>query len=150
MNKNKIILLMLSSGIWIGAQFSSAATIPAGTNLLVQTGTAISSQDMVGKEFHGRLLQNVALKGNVLLPAGTKVSGKVESRQMRIGSTTRPLVLKLTHISIQGRSAQIETQGCEPQKTAWKSRRGVAISGGSFVLPVGSTLEFRLAQPLTP
>jgi hypothetical protein len=151
MNKNKIILLVISSGIWIGAQLSVAATIPAGTTLQVRTSTTISSRDTAGKKFQGQLLQDVGAKGTVILPAGTPVVGVVESPRVEVGSSTRPLTLKLTQVSVHGRTVSIKTQGFEAENLSpWKGRRGrVQISGGAFVLPHGTTLQFRLAQPLT-
>ena len=56
-----------------------AATIPAGTTLVVETLDTISSQDRVGKKFAAQLDRDVVVNGTVLLRAGTKVVGKVET-----------------------------------------------------------------------
>src|SRR5437868_2834927 len=55
----------------------NAATIPAGTTLNVSTASSISSQDAVGRTFAAKLDQDVAVKGTVLLKAGTKAFGKL-------------------------------------------------------------------------
>ena len=44
-------------------QFSSAATIPAGTILVVRTNETISSDDSVGKTFAAQLASDVVMSG---------------------------------------------------------------------------------------
>ena len=133
MNKNKIILLVISSRIWIGAQLSVAATIPAGTTLQVRTSTTISSRDTAGKKFQGQLLQDVGAKGTVILPVGTAVVGVVESPRVEVGSSTRPLTLKLTQVSVHGQiMVPIKTKDFEVETPA--SRDGAAPGfGGAFL-----------------
>src|SRR5205814_260066 len=49
-----------------------AATIPAGTTLVVETLDTISSQDRVGKKFAAQLDRDVMVNGTVLLRARTE------------------------------------------------------------------------------
>ncbi len=127
-----------------------AVTIPAGTTLSVRTLDTISSQDRVGKRFTAQLDQDVVVNATVLLHAGTKVFGKVESSRALSGPQSRPLTLNLTAISSHGREVPVVTAQAFPaESTAPKGPRGrVAISGSKFVFPHGSKMQFRLAQPL--
>ncbi|HTE94484.1 MAG TPA: hypothetical protein VK678_13360 [Bradyrhizobium sp.] len=54
------------------AHDSPAATVPAGTVLIVQTLNAVSSTDAPGTRFGAQLANNVGINGKVILPAGTK------------------------------------------------------------------------------
>ena len=125
-----------------------AATIPAGTTLVVETLDTISSQDRVGKKFAAQLDRDVVVNGTVLLRAGTKVVGKVETSRPLSGPRSGPLALNVTAISSHGREVPIAaTQAFQPE-----SRRGsrgrVSITSSRFVFPHGSKMQFHLAQPL--
>jgi hypothetical protein len=50
----------------------NAATIPAGTTLIVSTVSLITSQSVFGRSFEAKLAQNVSVKGHILLKAGSK------------------------------------------------------------------------------
>ena len=126
-----------------------AATIPAGTTLIVRTQNSISSQDRVGTKFTAQLDQDIAVNGTVLLRAGTKVFGRVESSRAGSGTQSRPLTLNLTAISSHGHEVPVVTaQAFDPESSVRKNRRGVAISTSRFVFPHGSRMQFRLAKPL--
>jgi hypothetical protein len=124
-----------------------AATIPAGTTLMVKTLDTISAQDRVGKKFNAQLDQDVVVNGTALLRTGTKVFGKVESSRALSG---RPLTLNLTGISSNGREIPIATtQAFAAESTARKGPRNrVAITGSNFVFPHGSKMQFNLAKPV--
>jgi len=146
MTKKTLILIAISSCAWIAASF--AATIPAGTTLVVRTVDAISSHEKVGRTFNAQLDQDVAVNGKTALRAGTKVLGRIEASR---GSTrsSNPLTLNLTGISVNGRTVPIKTvRGFQPGAkplTARQAARGISV--GSFVVPPGTKMEFRLAQP---
>jgi hypothetical protein len=127
-----------------------AVTIPTGTTLVVRTLDTISSQDRAGKKFTAQLDQDVVVNGTVLLRAGTKVFGKVESSRALSGPQSRPLTLNLIAISSHGREVPVVTaQAFQAESTAPTGPRGrVTISGSKFVFPHGSKMQFRLAQPL--
>ena len=143
------IPLILISCIANFAVAAGAATVPQGTTLVVKTTGAISSRDTAGRAFQGQLAQGVQVKGKSALAAGTAVAGIVESPQVRAGSTTRPLSLKLTQISVGGRMVSIQTDSLEVKEAGVKSRGGVRVTGGAFLLSPGTTLQFRLSRPLT-
>jgi hypothetical protein len=70
--KRKILLIVFSA--WFIPSWSFAATIPAGTTLLVRTNQTISSNDPVGKTFSAQLANDVVVAGKVVLRAGTKAA----------------------------------------------------------------------------
>ena len=146
MTKKTLILIAISSCAWIAASF--AATIPAGTTLVVRTVDAISSHEKVGRTFNAQLDQDVAVKGEAVLRAGTKVLGRIEASR---GSTrsSNPLTLNLTGISVNGRTVPIKTVsgfqlGAKPL-TARQAAAGISV--GSYVVQPGTKMEFHLAQP---
>jgi hypothetical protein len=138
----KKILILAIISTWALASLSFATTVPAGTILAVRTLDRVSSQDKRGKTFRAELDQDVAVKRNVLLKAGTKVSGRVES--------TSPFTLNLVNLSADGKTIKIQTtQGFQPQnnpRTAGGMRHG--LSGGNFTVNAGAKMEFQLAQPI--
>jgi hypothetical protein len=92
--KTKILLLLL--GGWLVPSWSFAATIPAGTTLLVRTNQTVSSNDPVGKTFAAQVANDVVVAGKVVLRAGTKAVGRVDSsRQFAF----MPLILNVTQIA---------------------------------------------------
>jgi len=142
-------LLSVSICLSITAAFLSAATVPAGTTIVVRTGVTISSRDRVGRTFVTQLDQNVAVQGKTLLPAGTKVLAKVKTSQAD-SRRPDPLTVNLTSVSIAGQTVTIKTDGAfqveAKPRTARQMRTGVSV--GSFTVPSGTKMQFRLAQPL--
>ena len=150
-NLTKLAVIILIC--WGGAAMQSsllAATIPAGTPLVVRTTGAISSHATPGRSFSAKLDQDVVINGNVVLRAGTQFSGTIQtSRGSRSTTSSKPLTLNLTAVSARGRMVPIKTTGSvQPKaaKTTRQSRGG--FSFGESIFPVGTRLEFRLAQPL--
>ena len=147
MTKKAFIVTAIASYAWIATSF--AATIPAGTTLVVQTLNTIQSTDRIGRTFTAQLDQDVAVNGKVVLRAGTKFDGKIESSQAN-PFRSGPLVLNLTDVSINGRTIPIKTvSGFEVQNLAMRAgARARGITVGPFVAPRGIRMEFRLAQPV--
>jgi hypothetical protein len=150
MTKKTFILIAIASCAWIGAgQSSFAATIPAGTTLVVRTLNTIHSTDRVGRTFTAQLDQDVAVNGKVVLPKGTKVSGKIEASQVN-PRNSQPLTLNITDISANGRTIPIKTSGGfvieNVARTGRARTRGITV--GPYVAPHGTKMQFRLAQPL--
>jgi len=152
--KNELTKLFVLIGICGGALMQSsllAATMPAGTPLIVRTAGAISSHSTPGRAFTAKLDQDVVIDGNVLLRAGTPVSGIIEtSRGSRSRTSSNPLTLDLTAVSSNGRVVPVKTtSGVELQpraKTARQSRGSFSVDESTF--PAGTKIEFRLAQAL--
>jgi hypothetical protein len=126
----------------------NAAMIPAGTALAVQTGSSISSQDPVGRTFAAKIDQDVAVKGTVLLKAGTKAFGKIKSSRAN-PRKSEPLTLELTSISVNGHNVAIKTnrvQPGSPTRTARQARYG--HTAGTLTVTPGTKMQFQLAAPL--
>ena len=147
MTKKTSVLIAIASCVWIASSF--AATIPAGTTLVVRTLNTIHSNDRVGRTFTAQLDQGVVVNGKVVLQAGTKFHGKIEASQAN-PRNSQPLTLNLTDVSVNGRTIPIKTvSGFQLENIAKVGRaKARGISVGSFVAPHGTKMEFRLAQPL--
>ena len=147
MTKKTFVLIAIASCVWIATSF--AATIPAGTTLVVRTLNTIHSNDRVGRTFTAQLDQGVVVNGKVALQAGTKFHGKIEASQAN-PRNSQPLTLNLTDVSVNGRTIPIKTvSGFQLENIAKVGRaKASGISVGSFVAPHGTKMEFRLARPL--
>lgn len=146
--KAKVLFLVGLGGLaGLLPQNSPAATVPAGTILIVQTLEAVSSTDTPGTRFAAQVANNVAVKGKVILPAGTKVSGKIATSR-RLASSSQRLTVDLVDVQIGGRTVPIRTTGARPLSNEYKTKRGIEVSRASYTVPAGKRIEFQLAQPL--
>jgi hypothetical protein len=148
MKAKTLILVGLTTLAGLGAHDSSAATVPAGTALVVQTLNAVSSTDAPGTRFAAALANNVTVNGKVVLKAGTKLSGKIETSR-RTASSSQKLTVNLTEVQAGGRAVPIKTTGARELSNDFKTKRGVGVSRGAYTVPTGARLEFQLAQPLS-
>jgi|SRR5215470_19518422 len=148
LNRLSVVILVCGGGLMQSSLL--AATVPAGTPIIVRTAGAISSHATPGRSFSAKLDQDVVINGNVMLRAGTQFSGTIQtSRGSRSTTSSEPLSLNLTAVSANGRTVPIKTTGgVQPHaaKTTRQSRGG--FSFGESIFPAGTRLEFRLAQPL--
>ena len=149
MNRYKSILffsIIAFSGLAVPL---SATTIPAGTAVVVKTTTHISSRDHAGRSFQTQLARSLVADGKVIVPAGATITGVVKSPVVRVGSTTRPLTLRLTGIVIHGHSVPIKTDDLEMDDTSpWTvGRRGIQVTGSAYMISSGAVLQFRLKAP---
>ena len=143
-----LILVGLAMLAWFLPQESLAATLPAGTTLIVQTLNAVSSTDAPGTRFAARLANNVAANGKVILPAGTKLSGKIETSRRMVSSSQR-LTVNLTDVQAGGRAVSIKTTGARELSNDFKTRNAIGVSRGAYTVAAGKRIEFQLAQPLS-
>jgi hypothetical protein len=150
MTKKTFGLIAIGSCAWIAAaQPSFSATIPAGTTLTVQTVSLISSQTVVGRSFEAKIAQDVSIKGNVLLKAGTKAFGKITSSRANPRKSA-PLTVELASIDVNGRRIPVKTnsfQPAGPPQTARQAQYG--HTAGTTVVNPGSRMQFQLLQPVT-
>jgi hypothetical protein len=147
MKANTLIPAGLAMVLWLMPHEAQAATVPAGTALVVQTLQAVSSTDVQGTRFAVRLSHNVAVAGKAILPVGTKFSGKVQTSR-RLASSSQRLTVDLTDVQIGGRVIPIRTTGARELSNDRETRRGVQVSRGAYTVAAGKRLEFHLAQPL--
>jgi len=85
--------------------------VPAGTALAIRTTNSLSSKTSeTGQSFVATLAQPADVGGQVVLPKGTTVNGKVVAAEARgrIKGEGR-LALQLTSLSINGRTYEIQT-----------------------------------------
>lgn len=144
--KMKILVLGgLAMLAWLVPQDSSAATVPAGTILVVRTLDAVVSTDTPGTRFTAQLANNVAVSGKVILPAGTKFSGKIVTSRRMVSSSQR-LTVSLTDVQVGGRAVPIKTTAI-PLSNDYQTKRGVSVSRAAYTVPAGKQIQFQLAQP---
>ena len=103
----------------------------------------------MGKSFEAKIAQDVSVKGNVLLKAGTKAFGKVSvfSSNPR---KSEPLTVELTSVSVNGRKVPVKTnafQPAGPPQTARQAHYG--HTAGTTVVNPQTLLQFQLLQPVT-
>jgi hypothetical protein len=123
--------------------------LPAGTILSVSTESSISSQDPGGSIFPVKINEDVAVNRTVLLRAGTKAFGKIQTSRSN-PRKSEPLSLELTWISVNGRNVAVKTDAVQPafplttgQQTRYRH------TAGTSVLSPGTKFRFRLAQAVT-
>jgi hypothetical protein len=105
--------------------------VPAGTVLTVKLTQGITSKTAkAGDTFNATLSKSVKVGGNVALPAGSKVTGSiVEAKAKGKIKGEGELALKLTKISVKGKSYTIQTQEFS-QTEKGKGKRTAATTGG--------------------
>jgi len=141
--RRKILLIVFSA--WLVPSWSFAATIPAGTTLLVRTNQTISSNDPVGKTFSAQVANDVVVAGKVVLRAGSKAVGRVDSSRR---FAYMPVILNVTQIAGKRGLVPVKTiDGFRTDSTFFKTRRDISVGrGGYFQIPSGTLMQFRLAQ----
>src|SRR5438876_2985121 len=149
MIRKKFITVITIVCVCCAASLLNATTIPAGTTLAVQTASSISSQDPVGRTFAAKLDQGVAVKGTVLLKAGTKAFGKIKSSRAN-PRKSEPLTLELTSISVNGRNVPVKTNSFQPGSSPRTGRQAFyGHTAGTLVVNPGTKMQFQLIQPVT-
>jgi hypothetical protein len=149
MKEIKIIAVICVICAAFAGSFVNAATIPAGTTIAVSTVSLVTSQTVVGRSFEAKLAQNVSVKGNTLLKAGTTVFGKIASSRAN-PRKSGPLTVELASIQLNGRRVPIKTNSIEPHgppQTARQAQYG--HTAGTTVVNPGTRLDFQLLQPVT-
>ena len=149
MTRKTFILIAIASCAWIAASSLSAATIPAGTTLTVQTVSLVSSKDPLGRTFEAKIAQDVSVKGSVLLKAGTKVFGKIKSSRAN-PRKSEPLSLELTSISVNGRNVGVKTDSFQPGSSPRTGRQAqYGHTAGTLTVTPGTKMQFQLVQAVT-
>jgi hypothetical protein len=143
---NKLITLIAITCACVAASSLTAASIPAGTILTVNTVSLVTSQDAVGSSFEAKLAQDVSVKGNVLLRAGTKVFGKIHSSR-RNPRKSGPLTVQLASIDVNGRRTPVKTNSVEPHGPPQTARQAMyGHTAGTTVVNPGTKIQFQLLQ----
>ncbi len=107
--------------------------LPAGTSFSTRISSEISSKaSNAGDNFSGSLASSVRLKGDVVIPAGSIVSGVVvgaHSAGKFKGAAT--LSLKLVSVNVHGRSYPIQTATISQETKGKGKRTGAMVGGGA-------------------
>jgi hypothetical protein len=146
MIRDKFIAVTAIICVCFAASSLNAATIPAGTTVTVRTVSSISSKDAVGRTFEAQLDQDVAVKGKVLLKAGAKTFGRIQSSRAN-PRKSEPLRVELTSISVNGRNVAVKTNSVQPgssPKTARQARYG--HTAGTLLVSPGTKMQFQLTR----
>jgi len=146
---NKFIVVVLTFCACFAASVLNAGMIPAGTALTITTVSLITSKDVVGRSFEAKIAQDVSIKGNVLLKAGTKAFGKIKSSRYN-PRKNEPLTVELTSVSVNGRNVAVKTNSVQPAgppQTARQAQYG--HTAGTTVVNPGSKMQFQLVQAAT-
>ncbi len=149
MNQAKIIALISAICACVAASSTNAATLPAGTTITVSTVSAFSSKTVVGRTFEAKLAQDVAVKGHVLLKAGSKVFGKVASSRYNPRKND-PLTVELISVSVNGRNVAVKTNAFQPGSPPVTGRQAqYGHTAGTLMITPGTLMQFHLLQPVT-
>jgi hypothetical protein len=103
----------------------------------------------LGRTFAAQLDQDVAVKGTVLLKAGTKAFGKIKSSRAN-PRKSEPLTLELTSISVNGRNVAVKTNSVQPGSSPRTGRQAVyGHTAGTLLITPGTKMQFQLMQAAT-
>ena len=135
--------------VCVAASFVNAATIPAGTTLIVSTVSQFSSKTVVGRSFEAKLAQNVSINGHVILKAGSKTFGKIATSRYN-PRKNEPLTVELTSVSVNGRNVAVKTSPISPHGPPQTARQAhYGHTAGTTVVNPQTLLQFQLLQPAT-
>ena len=139
--------------VWMASHARSlAATVPAGTTVVVTTIAPLSSHESRGRTFKTKLAADLKAGGKTVVPAGTTIYGVVETSRNQLSRTsTKPLTVNLKSVAINGQRVPIKTTGGVSPETlgAYTNvQKRTGVSAGKSIVPRGTKLEFRLAEPL--
>jgi hypothetical protein len=105
--------------------------VPIGTTLTVKLTESLGSKlSSAGDTFKARLASNITIDGNVAIPAGAPVRGRVVDAQplgkLKGGAL---LIVKLTSITVNGSDQSMTTSSISRTKKG-KGKRTAAMAGG--------------------
>ena len=107
--------------------------IPAGSSLSTRISSALSSKtSTAGDRFNGSLVNSVRLNGNVVIPAGSAVSGVVvtaHSAGKFKGAAS--LAVRLIAVNVNGKSYPISSNTISQETKGKGKRTGAMVGGGA-------------------
>ena len=135
--------------VCVAASFVNAATIPAGTTLIVSTVSQFSSKTVVGRSCEAKLAQNVSINGHVVLKAGSKTFGKIATSRYN-PRKNEPLTVELTSVSVNGRNVAVKTNAFQPGSSPVTARQAhYGHTAGTLLINTGTVMQFQLLQSVT-
>jgi hypothetical protein len=107
--------------------------IPAGTNIVVRMGSTLSSKSTQdGQIFTGTLANGIAVKGKVVVKAGSGVTGVVtEAKSAGRFKGEAILAIRLTSINVKGVPHDVSTDEYVVTQKGKGKRSAVVIAGGT-------------------
>ena len=149
MKQTKVIAVISVVCACVAASSLNAATLPAGTTITVSTVSSFSSKTVVGRTFEAKLAQDVSVKGNVLMKAGSKAFGKIATSRYNPRKND-PLTVELTSVSVNGRNVAVKTNAFQPGNPARTGRQAqYGHTAGTLVITPGTLMQFQLLQSVT-
>jgi hypothetical protein len=115
--------------------------IPAGTDIKVKTTAGLSTRTAnIGDRFPATVTQSISVEGEVVIPAGTEVSGLVFTTSDGTGLRRKvEMELRLVHLKLPGnRQADIRTLSIVADRAG--------ATNYPVVIETGTELTFRLAS----
>jgi hypothetical protein len=107
--------------------------LPAGTSFSARITSALSSKTSnAGDSFSATLVNSARLNGNVVIPAGSSVSGVVagaHSAGKFKGAAT--LSVRLVSVNVRGRSYPVQTAVISQETKGKGKRTGAMVGGGA-------------------
>ena len=149
MKQTKVIAVISVVCACVAASSLNAATLPAGTTITVSTVSSFSSKTVVGRTFEAKLAQDVSVKGNVLMKAGSKAFGKIATSRYNPRKND-PLTVELTSVSVNGRNVAVKTNAFQPGNPPTTGRQAhYGHTAGTLVIAPGTLMQFQLLQSVT-
>jgi hypothetical protein len=110
-------------------------TIPDGTQLAVRLVEALDSgRNHGGDVFHGTLAQPIVVGDKVVIPANSDVTGQVtDAKDAGHFSGNSSLALKLTTLTVNGKTYQISTEEFSQQGKGRGKNTAAKVGGGAAV-----------------
>jgi len=149
MTREKFITVIATVCACFVASTLNAASIPAGTTLTVSTVSLITSQTVPGRSFEAKIAQDVSVKGNVVLKAGTKAFGKVTASRAN-PRKSGPLTVELDSIDLNGRRIPVKTNSVQPAGPPQTARQAhYGHTAGTTVVNPRTTLQFQVMRAVS-
>jgi BON domain len=110
-------------------------TIPDGTQISVRLIDPLSSEtNQVGDHFKATLNHSILVNGEVAIPAGADVEGRVtDAKAATHFSGGSALAVELTNVAMGGKSYEMRTQEYRKQGTARGKNTAEKVGGGAAV-----------------
>ncbi len=131
----KLWIALLAAALFAGPAVSlhAAATVPAGTAIIMTLDQSVSSKDAAtGQKVACSVAQDVAVGGKTVIPKGSKGSCSVASVQAsgRL-KTPAKLWLKVDSIDVGGKTYTVSTRWSGQTGPSHNKRNVIAIGGGT-------------------
>jgi hypothetical protein len=125
--------VLLGAGVIPALSQQNMVTVPAGTQILVRMLDSVdSSKNPRGSRFTATLETNLVVDGNVIVPAGNTVYGRLATAEQagRLAGKSE-LTLELTDIVVNGTAYPLLTSDYQVQGSSSSKRTAKRTLGGA-------------------